>query len=187
MNKRLNYTKVALAALIALPLAAISFCTIRNIDHPIIYSAIFGSPHVTATFIKNEIGQSVETKFHVPYKSAFGFYLDLKFNTPQQRAYIEQYVGDGGRRADGTLVNEGLPIPIHLTVRRLESDQNPIFDKQFTHEQLIGYTVNAFSKRITSLMLEQGDYDVRITLQQDVREFVNVPIEFGIGLPGNIK
>jgi hypothetical protein len=102
----------------------------------------------------------------------------------KEKSVLPQYMGSGGYdpKARKRLDN-GLPIPLRLTVSRLDpSEASPLFDKEFFELELQGMSATDYSKMITAIKLSPGNYRVRLEALRDIPELAEASIKFVIGV-----
>jgi hypothetical protein len=79
-------------------------------------------------------------------------------------------------------------MPVKLTVDRIEpSSITSVLEKEIYDEELEGYGGTIFSKTISEVWLDEGDYRIRVESLQDVPELADVPVHFAVQIPGNWK
>lgn len=130
-------------------------------------------------------GNHRRSQFARSTRAYYGFYLDLHFaaNDPQDRARIFALAGNGETRS-GHRVNNGLPIPVKLTVRHADKDAGPpLFDAIVPEQELEGYSATYFAKSITGLSLPPGLYSVRVDALQDIPDLGSVEVHFDVHPP----
>lgn len=150
---------------------------------------IVGGPRVDLPFAAGRKGEAVEARFHVPRDEYFAFTLDLYFKPgdQQDRSKIQKMAGSGARHPDGRTVDDGISIPVKLTISRSTSEgETTLVQKEITDEPLESYGA-AFSKTVYGTVLQKGDYRVRIEALEDVPELTDVPVNFDVRIPGNLK
>jgi hypothetical protein len=129
-------------------------------------------------------GTVLTTDFQATEDNMYWFSLQLIFkqNNVEDRERIRKLAGSGGYdpKARKRLDN-GLPIPLRLTITRLDpSGVSPIHDKEIIEEELEGYSATYYSKIIDTVRLSPGNYRVRVEALRDIPELAETPINFTI-------
>ncbi len=100
---------------------------------------------------------------------------------------IQKMAGSGARRPDGRTIDEGISIPVKLTISQSTSEgETTLVQKEIDDEPLEGYGV-AYFKTVYGTFLKKGDYRVRVESLADVPELTDVPVNFDVHIPGNMK
>ncbi len=149
---------------------------------------IVGGPRLDLPFSAGRKGAYVEAQFHVPRDSYFAFTLDFYFKPgdEQDRSKIQKMAGSGGRRPDGRTIDDGISIPVKLTISQSTSEgETTLVQKEIDDEPLEGYTAAYFVKTVYGMFLKKGDYRVRIESLKDVTELTDVPVNFDVRIPAN--
>jgi len=128
-------------------------------------------------------GAILELDVRVREKRRYSFALQLGFSSSDNsaRQRIALLAGSGARRADGTPVDTGLPIPLELSIQLLRSQvETPVYKKRVSEFELKAYGASYYSKEIDRVWLEPGDYHIRVEALQDIAELQGTPVKLEI-------
>jgi hypothetical protein len=142
--------------------------------------------HVDVPFQAGVKGSMVDAQFHVSRADGYTLYLNLDFKEgdADDRDRVRKLVGSSGYDGTGPgarQIDPGLSIPVRLSVGRVDAGKTwSVLDDVFTDHRLEGYSATDYSKIITEVRLERGDYRVRIEALADIPELSGRPVHFDI-------
>ena len=133
-------------------------------------------------FAAQTSGTVVELNIRVREQRGYSFLLQLGITSePGSRARIAKLAGSGSRGPDGKPVNDGLPIPVELTIWRLPlSSLAPVYQNRASEFDLASYSAGYYAKEIATVPLAPGSYRVRLQALQDLPELKNAPMKLAI-------
>jgi hypothetical protein len=139
-------------------------------------------------FAAQRAGSTVDTTFRIVEHLRYQFELRLYFSSPEQRMHLRAILGSSARRNDGTPVDAGLPIPVHL---RIETTKPSIGDLVYEQEKsklpLSSWGAGSFSEIIDTVDLPPGEYRVVVQSLKDIPELDGIKISLSIShYPGKI-
>jgi len=150
----------------------------------IAYCAMIPNARFDVPFEAGKKNSIVETQIGVPTTMTYQFELNLYYDS-QNRERVRELAGTGESR-DGKRINNGLPIPVRLSIGKVaENGHWSIVDKVFAEHEYGGNAFVYFSKRIIRIQLAPDRYRVRIEALEDIRELDGIPVHFSILVPGN--
>jgi len=150
---------------------------------PSLASLVLPSPHISVPFAAGKKGAIVTTNLHVNFAAYYTVYLNLYFDkgNPEDRSHVAALAGSGATSKSGQRLDNGLEIPVELTiVRKKDNQTNLILDDHFKTDELGGFTADHFAKVITGIRLDPGRYEIKIAALQDVPELRDVPVRFDV-------
>ena len=132
-------------------------------------------------------GASAQLEFYVPTTKTYFFYLNLHYlkGNREDQERVSQLL-DSWARHNGQPVRLGPPIPLHLTISRMDNDRSEVvLDGQYAQHKLNGHGDDYFSDLIAFKSLHPGHYRAQIIETEDVPPLQNVPVRFDVHVPGH--
>ncbi|WP_157091555.1 DUF5625 family protein [Methylobacterium nodulans] len=156
----------------------------------VVYLLTWRFAHEEVPFQAGVKGAKAEVYFSVLRTARHSFYLNPYFKSgdPQDpertkdRERVSKLAGSGAHDSKTKRpINDGLPIPVRLTIIRLSHDlPETIHDKVYIEHELEGWALNHYLKLIVHYKLDAGQYQARIEALDDIPLLQTVPIRFDV-------
>jgi hypothetical protein len=145
-------------------------------------SALSQPAYVDVPFEAGNKGTVAEAEFSVATSKTYTFYLNLHFRegNGQNKERVRKLAGTGVYR-DGRQTDTGLAIPLRLRVERIGNNgASSILDRAFTDHDFEGMAADHFSKLMTRIRLEPGQYRARVEALENIPELEDISVHFNL-------
>jgi hypothetical protein len=186
----MSYKKIIVAALTVLIIAFFVEATLKGLGQTHWMTLIDAPPSVDVPWVPGKQDQMVSVDLEVIRRTYFVLGIDLYFDShnEESRARVQKLAGHIYTDRDGVIHDTGLSVPIHITIMQTDgSAKKSIFDSVIENQTMVGYSANAFSRKIMGLPLEPGKYQISATALADFPELSDAVAHFYVRSPGNLK
>lgn len=141
-------------------------------------------------FEAQKAGAKIEVEFRASEHRGYFFILSFmhKKYDREESDRISKLLGDGAINKNGEFVNPGIPILLHLRIRKIDSaEEPPVFDQAIPALGISAWGSEAVRRHIAIIPLKPGRYRISVESLQDVPELVGIPIVFSIGMAAKTR
>ncbi|HCA27159.1 MAG TPA: hypothetical protein DEP05_05890 [Betaproteobacteria bacterium] len=141
-------------------------------------------PPLVLPFAVHRAGSTSTIKLRIMTYRTYWFDLALGFNPndPKERDRVEKLAGSSGTDEDGTPINDGISIPVRLTINAIDAAGGClIYDKEIRKEPLYAWSSDSYSKILARIELKPGMYRIRIENLRRIPELGQIPVSLNIG------
>ena len=140
-------------------------------------------PPISFPFLAWKAGEKLDFQFRIKEQRLYEFSITIyhKKDDYEDRERIRKLVGTYGRDSSGKIDNPGVSIPLALKVIREDSDQGKIIIDETIYElEKYAHNGDSFSKMITEVILEPGNYRCQIESLSNIPEFAGTEMKFAL-------
>jgi len=141
-------------------------------------------PPISFPFSAWKAGERLDFQFRIKERRLYEFSIGIYYKERakddyEDRERVRKLVGIYDRDSTGKIKNPGVLIPLTLKVTQEDDNQGKvIIDNKFYELKYSGHSVGYFSKNITSIILEPGNYRCQVESLSDIPEFAGREMKF---------
>jgi hypothetical protein len=141
------------------------------------------TPPLILPFEVQKAGNKVETPLKIVKQREYIFSLLFSYKKGDEidRARVRKLTGGYEVVKSGKVMEPGIPTPVKLRVIAIEATGEKLVYEKETDPILTSWGGDSFAKNIAYVVLQPGDYRIRVESLKDAPELAGTFIAIGIG------